>query len=303
MIFSELYSAYYNTVAKILDKAVNNELESGEIRKIIEENAFNESILNIEPAIKNERWQLILPNGKSVIKNHPSMPLTTLQKRWINSISQNPRIRLFTDDMIYYPDVEPLFSEDDYYVFDKYSDGDLFDDEQYIKTFRLILSSIKTKTPLEITFRDRKNSFIKQQIQPSMLEYSEKDDKFRLIGFWRKYIKIINLGRIIDCKPCALHSSYETADKNDFKTETVEFELVDERKALERVLMHFAHFDKQAIKISDNRYKIKVTYEKCDETEIVIRILSFGPMIKVNGPGRFVDLIKKRLSMQKSCGL
>ncbi|HIY00811.1 MAG TPA: WYL domain-containing protein [Candidatus Blautia faecipullorum] len=36
--------------------------------------------------------------------------------------------------------------------------------------------------------------------------------------------------------------------------------------------------------------------------ELVIRILSFGPMIRVAAPVHFVDLMKERLQMQKSCG-
>ena len=43
--------------------------------------------------------------------------------------------------------------------------------------------------------------------------------------------------------------------------------------------------------------------DKDDETEMVIRILSFGPMIKVTAPQHFVELIKQRLIRQKSCGL
>lgn len=50
-------------------------------------------------------------------------------------------------------------------------------------------------------------------------------------------------------------------------------------------------------------YKITVNYDKDDETEIVIRILSFGPMIKVVAPEHFENLIKERLIKQKSCGL
>ena len=73
------------------------------------------------------------------------------------------------------------------------------------------------------------------------------------------------------------------------------FELEDERNALERVLLHFAHFPKKAERIEKNRYQITVDYDKDDETEMVIRILSFGPMIKVVQPDHFVNLIKERL--------
>ena len=41
----------------------------------------------------------------------------------------------------------------------------------------------------------------------------------------------------------------------------------------------------------------------CDETEIVIRVLSFGPYVKALEPESFVNLIKERLISQKSCEL
>ena len=80
MIFSELYSVYYNTVAKVLKEAVKGPLSTGALRKIIDENAFDESILTIEPALKEERWQLLSKDGGTVLKNAPTMPLTTLEK-------------------------------------------------------------------------------------------------------------------------------------------------------------------------------------------------------------------------------
>lgn len=44
-------------------------------------------------------------------------------------------------------------------------------------------------------------------------------------------------------------------------------------------------------------------YDGEDETEIVIRVLSFGPYVKVLEPSSFVNLIKERLISQKSCDL
>ena len=82
---------------------------------------------------------------------------------------------------------------------------------------------------------------------------------------------------------------------------SVIFELTNQRNALERVLLHFAHFEKQAEKVDEDKYLVTVYYDKEDETEIVIRLLSFGPMIKVVAPRHLVDLIKERLINQKSC--
>ncbi len=113
MIFSELYSAYYNAVAAILAAAAKRPVTPDDIRRIIEEKAFGESVLNIEPSLTEERWQLLLPDGSTVIENRPEMPLTLIEKRWLKALSLDPRIRLFTDDIIDYPDVEPLFYPED----------------------------------------------------------------------------------------------------------------------------------------------------------------------------------------------
>ena len=96
MIFSEIYSAYYHTVAAVLSEAVKHPLSKAELRDIIEKNAFGESILNIEPAIAEERWQLIREDGTTPLKHAPTLSLTTLEKRWLNAVSLDPRIRLFS---------------------------------------------------------------------------------------------------------------------------------------------------------------------------------------------------------------
>ena len=145
MIFSELYSAYYGAVAAVLAEAVKCPLRKDELRNIIEKKTFGESILNIEPAIGDERWQIIRSDGTTPLKRAPTMPLTTLEKRWMKAIASDPRIRLFSDELPDFPDVDPLFKPEDISVFDKYSDGDPYEDEEYIKSFRLILQAVKNQ--------------------------------------------------------------------------------------------------------------------------------------------------------------
>ena len=108
MIFSELYGAYYNAVANIIKEALDHPVESADIRRIVEKHAYLESALNIEPALLEEKWQLLKKDGTTIIENDPTMPLTIIQKRFLKAISEDKRIRLFTDEVIDY-DVEPLF--------------------------------------------------------------------------------------------------------------------------------------------------------------------------------------------------
>lgn len=302
MIFSELYSTYYQTVAAILKAAIDHPVEATEMRHIVEEHAFGESVLHILPAIEEQRWQLITPDGKTPLQKEPSMPLTLLEKRWLKAIAHDPRIRLFGDEIFDFPDVEPLFLPEDILVFDHYADGDDYTDEAYIHHFRLILDAIKHQYPLKITLQNRRENPLVMSVLPHSLEYSEKDDKFRLIGSSDRYGSTINLGRIISCEKCQDSIKGKLTKKTERQRRVV-FELVDQRKTLERVLLHFAHYEKEAEKLDEKHYRITVVYDKEDETEMVIRILSFGPMIKVTAPQHFVELIKQRLIRQKSCGL
>ena len=301
MFFSELYGAYYIAVAKIIKKAIESPISSHDIRTIIENHAFAESVFPIESALNKEKWQLLTKEGVTPIVNEPTLPLTNLEKSWIKAISLDPRMKLFEEDFSDLEDVEPLFTPEDIYIFDQYVDGDPYEDEKYKQNFKVILEAIQKKYPLEITSKSRAGRDIEIVFMPEYLEYSEKDDKFRVVGSGKKHKNILNLARIVSCKPYTKKYTPNPYTRMKSKVKTVEFELVDERNALERVLMHFAHFEKQAEKLTDNRYLVKLIYEKDDETEMLIRILSFGPMIKVVGPDSFIHLIKERLLKQKSC--
>ena len=301
MIFSELYSIYFRTMARILKAAVTHPLSRREIQAIIEKSAFGESILTIAPAIAEERWPLIHADGSTALRHLPTLPLTTLEKRWLNAIFTDPRIKLFTDEALKFPEVEPLFTADDILVFDRYADGAPYTDPAYIRNFRLALDAVQNKYPLRIEAVNHKGKKAHLVLLPEYIEYSEKDDKFRLIGSDGGYSRIVNLGRIESVMPYHKPYGIKLPQKQQSHSRTVELELVDYRNALERVLLHFAHFEKQAERLNDRRYKVTITYDQNDETEMVIRILSFGPMVKVTAPAHFVDLIKARLIKQKSC--
>lgn len=47
-----------------------------------------------------------------------------------------------------------------------------------------------------------------------------------------------------------------------------------------------------------NIYTCRIWYDPADETELLIRILSFGPVIKVLGPKGFLDQVKERIRRQ-----
>ncbi|MEE8676800.1 MAG: transposase [Oscillospiraceae bacterium] len=54
--------------------AVQHPVTKEEMREIISEQAFSESILSIEPSLTSGKWQLLKPDGTTPLQYPPSMP-------------------------------------------------------------------------------------------------------------------------------------------------------------------------------------------------------------------------------------
>ena len=299
MLFSEVYGAYYNTLSKLLEKAVEGELTPELMLEIVREEGFEESVLTIPQALKEQTWPLITSDYGTPLEHRPTMPLTTLQKRWLKALLSDPRIKLFAPPVDGLEEVEPLYPADTFVYYDRFNDGDPFEDPGYIKRFRCILSAIRQKRWLRIHFEGGKGLCHYWRCVPYKLEYSPKDDKFRLISANNRESLSINLARI---KGCFLMEPCEEGDYRPkaMKKRKLILELTDDRNALERAMLHFSHLDKETERIDDTHYKITLFYEREDETELLIRVLSFGPVLKVIFPNDFIEKLQERLKKQKN---
>lgn len=303
MIFNELYSAYYNTVAKIITEILNANIDKSKINNIIKENAFGESFLNILPAIKNEKWQIITKSLDTPIKNYPRIPLTNLEKSWLKAILQDDRIKLFDIKIDGLDDIQPLFTKDDYRIYDKYLDGDDYNNEEYIIKFKTILYALHNKIAIKAEMKNKKGEIIFFKFIPQKIEYSEKDDKFRVITSGCQYVSVVNIAKLTMCKLCDNFNGIDFDFVADTKYSSITLMVTNKRNALERVMLHFAHFEKIVEKIDDQNFKLTIKYDIDNESEMVIRVLSFGPLVKVIQPNSFIELIKNKLKEQIKCEL
>lgn len=310
MLFHEIYGSYYNVIAKVLKEAVQGSITSDErIKDIVREKAFSESIFDLPEKVKN--WNLISDDYIPLVYDEPQMPLTLLQKRWLKALLSDPRIQLFEFDKDSLDNelenIKPLFTPETVVFFDKNNAGDPYGDPDYIQNFRLILNAVKEHRSLRFEYKSSKGFDVEIVGYPLYLEYSEKDDRFRAIVNGA-YIDTGSVHRFVlnlyGIKKCEIYYAeeynmeYDMAPSSEKVTITVI--LSDERNALERVLLHFSSYEKETKRISNDRYRLKITFDRNDETEILIRILSFGPMLKVVSPDDFVEKIKSRLKDQKS---
>ena len=297
MIFHEIYGKYYETVSAILEQAVAGDLTKDSLAALVQEHAFGESMLTIPANLKDGTWPLLREDLTTPIRHAPHTPLTDLQRQWMKALLQDPRVRLFDLPEEGLEDVEPLYDPKTFVWFDRYEDGDPYESKEYIRRFRLILQALREHRMIKIKFFGHLGTENNWVFMPARLEYSAKDDKFRLYAFTRGRLFIINLARI---RNCLLREPFDPAELPEirFREKEVVFELTDMRNALERVLLHFSDLEKETVRLDKTHYRVTLYYKQSDETEILIRILSFGPVLRVIEPEAFLSLIRARLQRQ-----
>ncbi|MBQ8942335.1 MAG: WYL domain-containing protein [Firmicutes bacterium] len=313
-IFSEIYGAYFRIVSEVLSKQAASE---NVINDIIIKNGFADSVLFVPqkllPQDDNSDWGLLRKkDGKliSVLSHKPVQIMTALQKMWLKAILSDPRIRLFmTDEEISKLDkkldgVKPLFTDRHFHFTDRYGDGDDYSSEEYIQHFRMVLKAAKERKILDIQFTSGHGKLMRGCYLPVKIEYSPKNDKFRTYCFLLKNgeVKksgIMNIGRIDFISETG--QVWENAvDMGDFPQKShVDIKVTAERNAVERFMMEFASFKKQTDRdLETGECKIRLWYDNQNETEVLIRLLSFGPVLEILGPDGFRKQAAERVKKQ-----
>ena len=297
MLFHEIYGKYFRTVASILRQAAQTGITGREIRELVAHQAFAESGMTIPDALRSGKWPLLDENGETVLLGIPEMPLTTLEKRWLKSLLLDPRIALFDPPTEGLEDVPPLYDPKHIVWFDRYTDGDPYTDPHYIRIFHALRRAIRENSWVTLAYDSYKGTRWELRCRPICLEYSEKDDKFRIRVRSPRGAMILNLARIHACEP-GCPSKAELPALSSGHRELV-LELEDRRNTLERALLAFSYLKKETIRLEGDRYRLKLWYPADDETEILIRVQSFGPTLKVLSPDSFVENLRIRLQKQK----
>ena len=312
-LFNPLYSTYYFAIRNILKTYIRSKkqpLSNETIAKLIEASAYIEAPGELYDLIFNKSETTTIfnysQNGVSSPINHiPDFPLTTIELRFIAAILQDKRVIMFVPHKIIeelhqaLKDVKPLWKTEDIKYFDQNKDGDDFDNKDYVVLFQTILNAINHKKNIHLIYGRKNNSDI---FTPTHLDYSQKDNTFRLFVKELKYP--INLENI---------KSIEITDQKPKKTEdstvseTLKVEIFDDTSRkyhFNRAIRIFSNLKKTCKRTEkENTYELTVDYDKSDESEIVIKILMFGPNMKVLEPKDVSNEVNQRIQKQKELGL
>ena len=315
--FSEIYGSSYQAVAAVLAHAINFPVDTQEISRIVSRHTSEENTLYITSRLTSGEWPLLRRNDdgtfSSLIRHVPEMPLTKLQRAWLTAMLEDRRCAAFFDEeersaIAAALDCRPLYRSGDVETVGVCLDGDSFSSPEYTARLRTVMEAIRERRILCITFTGGKGRCVKGDFLPCRLEYSSKDDKLRLYATRIRYGKIIflatiNLERIEEIQPSREHYDGEVdIDRMRLEARNSEpavIELEDRRNALERFMLQFSSYEKRTRYIEEkDRYLCSIYYDSAYEKELLIQLISFGPVIKLLSPAGLVEQMRQRVEKQ-----
>ncbi len=316
-LFSEIYGCYYAVLARALARAHPDGATRADIEEIIAESGFTDTAFHLLPRLISGEWPLLAERDgryfSALSSRDTARPLSALEQSWLKALLEDPRMRLFLDDAQIEAidsalEAKPLFRPDDFHVYDAATDGDPYGDAAYRERFRVILCAAKAHTPLYIEYEGGKGRVARGVYTPWQLNYSAKDDKFRLLAVPclknRNRRAILNLSRIRHAEAAPASSPADPvrlARCFAAPTEQPSFllRIYPERNALERAMLQFAAYQKETeYDEADGTYLCRIYHDPAEETELLIRVLSFGPTVKALEPAGFVSQVKERIRRQ-----
>ena len=316
-IFSEIYGTYFRIAAMLLERETTDEKT---VRETVQREGFRDSVLFMPQKLipGDEDWGLFTRTSDGVLKRITKYPpvklLTKLQKSWLKSKLSDPRILLFMDDdtlsrlAVRLADVKPLYRLEQFGFTDRFSDSDDYHSEDYISHFRAALDGVKHRRIMYIEFVSGHGKRMSGRFVLLKMEYSPKNDKFRVYCYLLRNDRIrssgiINIGRITKIEDTGRAFRTKTSMDEYFSSRKCSTPAVvrvtTERNAVERFMLEFASYEKHTVRdLETGEYTVELWYDDADETELLIQLLSFGPVIEIIGPDSLRRQAKDRVKRQ-----
>lgn len=315
---------------EILEQYIKNVFEyysQDELKKVQSE--LSSYILNSELVNKEGKSRFILENGNYL---YNILPLTKMELRWLLTVLEDPFAQIFLSES-QIAIVKKMILESSLNIqvlqlgainyFDRYNienrvsnrkkniaqDGRHSSQELYY--IRRVYQAIKEQTRLRIEYFNWEGKKICVNCSPVWIEYSRRDDIFRVwyVQNERNEIRKINIPRVtqITILSDKRYNKNEQREKMKSLYEAtmtnikVEFYQGD-RNLPDRILTEFSLWKKKCTyDVSSSKYTMTLYYSTLDEKEIMIRLLSYGPYIRIVAPddNYVFSELKRRIVAQK----
>ena len=304
-LFDAIYGDAYAAAEAMLARTP---LTVGQLRALLGESLTPDGAMEAEQKLRDGDWPLLQRDEQglydSALPPLHARPLTTLELRWLRSLCEDARAPLFlTDAQLNHlrdalADVPPIFEAGEIESFDASRSGDDFADPGYRRRFHTILRALREGQRLWIRYVSFAGRRRMLRLRPEKLEYSAKDRRYRLHGRCGDRHTTLNLARIE-----AIHMDGPSEEAppaaSNLCAEPLVIRIFNERNALERFMLEFSCFRKEtSFDPATGTAVAKLWYPPGDETEVLIRVLGFGPSVQVTSPESFLRRIRARIAMQ-----
>lgn len=260
------------------------------------------------------------------------LPITKVEVRWLLTILEDPlapiflsseEIQAIKDTLNIAPFQIKKFKIDSINYFDRYrlenrsisgrkhiaQEGRVSDKD--LVNIHIIYEAIKHEYKVHIFFKNWEGMELDVICAPARIEYSRRDDTFRIwyVEEFESQIRIINVPRIMDVQELP-DEDFNLEEQRKILDELVEETVTNvkieyyqgDRNLPDRILTEFSVWKKKCVyDVSSGKYTMTLYYSKLDEKEILIRLLSYGPYIRIiaSNDNYILSEIKERIKKQR----
>lgn len=345
-LFNELFSRYTVVLAESV-LACSSEMDGKDLDRVLIQNiktAFDyyseEEVVKVKNELKAVAYEAglfsdlygsrFVINGANYLSD--VLPLTKMELRWLRTVLRDPLAKIFlstaqlsrAEEII---DSAPYkivsFPMETINYFDRYNLEDQSvhgkkkisqegrHSELEISFIKVINQAICSQEKLRIEFRNWKGEKKHITCSPVWIEYSRRDDIFRLwcIHKRKNEIRKINVSRILNIsivqgkKFNMVEQRAIMKDLYDKTITSIKVEFFQGNKNLpDRLLTEFSLWKKKCIyDVTSQKYTMILYYSTLDEKEVLIRLLSYGPYIRVvaDEDNYVLSELKKRIMIQR----
>lgn len=331
ILFHEIYNRYTGIVCELLHVAQREGLTRSAVSRAIRDKGFFLDNTEFEAAFLNETGRSgrrtgdldsleLLAEEKghyfTMLPELPrSIPETLSERRWLKALLSDSRLRLFLQDNTRTAleerlgGVSELYGAEQILFKNNRTSGDPYTDSDYIRRFQVILGAIQQRRWLRVANGLPDGRLRRTLLMPLRLEYSVKDDVFRLCGAVpdaSPYLPVsMRLSRIREVEETGEDGpeiSYLDLLQGLKAPEFARLVIDPSRNGYERFLHFFSNYTRRAkYDESTRRLDVELDYYTFDENELIVSILAMGPIVKAIGPeglkGKLLERYRKQAEL------
>ncbi len=326
-LFHECKNRYFRLVFHILSLAKDG-LSKEQVIKLIDDGEYDEKVIGkdfktFQGLLLNEyddqdnfnllkeKEGLFYPIiNHSMNQNIPGR-FTIVEKQWIKRLIEEPMVKVLLGDTLVLKleealdDVNRIGNIDMIERTYKANNDVSIDYLKFHDDFHKILQGIVENKPIRYSNVDKWGNRYENKLSlPIRIEYSLKDDKFRISMYSLEENRpiMVNLHTIEQVE--LVHDMKPNIDKeevlkllkeNKYAKEPIVLEVTDERAAMERCFMCFSGFERTSRTLGDNKYEIKLNYYTFEEDDVIRKLIALGPFVKVISPQRVIDVVVSKI--------